>query len=139
MIQNIKVKVLIPMYEPLEVVKCKKCGRIIAEPKELIRMVMKLDALIRGSIERHIDEILERENLLSSALEMFKEPLSPTVKSFEDALFGYVIGRTLQFSFDVLQIHYRRPLSDEEFIEIGKMLTRRAMEIKSKITLIANR
>ena len=31
-----KVKVLIPMYEPLETVKCKKCGKIIAEPKELI-------------------------------------------------------------------------------------------------------
>jgi len=31
-----KVKVLIPMYEPSEVVKCKKCGKIIAEPKELI-------------------------------------------------------------------------------------------------------
>ena len=24
------------MYEPLEVSKCKKCGKIIAEPKELI-------------------------------------------------------------------------------------------------------
>jgi len=34
-----KVKVLIPMYEPLETVKCKKCGRTIAEPKELIRIV----------------------------------------------------------------------------------------------------
>jgi len=33
-----KVKVLIPMYEPLEVTKCKKCGKIIAEPKELIRI-----------------------------------------------------------------------------------------------------
>ena len=32
-----KVKVFIPMYEPLEVTKCKKCGRVIAEPKELIR------------------------------------------------------------------------------------------------------
>ena len=31
-----KVKVLIPMYEPLETVKCKKCGEIIVEPKELI-------------------------------------------------------------------------------------------------------
>jgi len=31
-----EVKVLIPMYEPLETVKCKKCGKIIAEPKELI-------------------------------------------------------------------------------------------------------
>jgi phage FluMu protein Com len=33
-----KVKVLIPMYEPLETVKCKKCGKIIAEPRELIRI-----------------------------------------------------------------------------------------------------
>ena len=32
-----KVKVMIPMYEPIEVVKCKKCGKVIAEPKELIR------------------------------------------------------------------------------------------------------
>jgi len=31
-----KVRVLIPMYEPLEVVKCKKYGKVIAEPKELI-------------------------------------------------------------------------------------------------------
>lgn len=34
-----KVKVMLPIYEPSEVSKCKKCGRIIAEPKELIRIV----------------------------------------------------------------------------------------------------
>jgi len=34
-----KVKAYIPMYEPLEVTRCKKCGKIIAEPKELIRIV----------------------------------------------------------------------------------------------------
>ena len=28
-----KVKVMIPMYEPLEVSKCEKCGKVIAEPK----------------------------------------------------------------------------------------------------------
>ena len=33
-----KVQVLIPMYKPLEVTKCKKCNKIIAEPKELIRV-----------------------------------------------------------------------------------------------------
>jgi len=33
-----KVKVLIPMYEPLETSKCKQCGKLIAEPKELIRI-----------------------------------------------------------------------------------------------------
>jgi len=36
-----KVKVLIPMYEPLETVKCNKCGKIIAEPKELISIGKK--------------------------------------------------------------------------------------------------
>ena len=33
-----KVKVMIPMYEPLEVTKCKKCSKVIVEPKELIRI-----------------------------------------------------------------------------------------------------
>jgi ribosomal protein S27E len=32
------------MYEPLETIKCKKCGKIIAEPKELIRTVKRLKA-----------------------------------------------------------------------------------------------
>jgi len=36
---ELKVKVLVPMHEPLETVKCKKYGRVIAQPKELIRMV----------------------------------------------------------------------------------------------------
>jgi len=30
------------MYEPLETTKCKKCGKVIAEPKELIRIKKKL-------------------------------------------------------------------------------------------------
>jgi hypothetical protein len=31
-----KVKVLLPMYKPLQVSKCEKCGKVVAEPKELI-------------------------------------------------------------------------------------------------------
>jgi len=27
------------MYEPLETSKCEKCGKIIAEPREIIRIV----------------------------------------------------------------------------------------------------
>jgi len=30
---------LIPMYEPLKTETCKKCKKVIAEPKELIRIV----------------------------------------------------------------------------------------------------
>jgi len=34
-----KVKVFIPMYLPLQVSKCEKCGEVIAQPKELIKIV----------------------------------------------------------------------------------------------------
>jgi len=33
-----KVKAYIPMYELLKTEKCKKCGKVIAEPKELIKI-----------------------------------------------------------------------------------------------------
>lgn len=42
-----KVRVLIPMYKPLEVVKCKKCGKVIAEPKELINVQTGKPFLLR--------------------------------------------------------------------------------------------
>ena len=36
-----KAKVIIPMYEPLKVETCKKCEKVIPEPKELIRIWSK--------------------------------------------------------------------------------------------------
>jgi len=33
-----KVKALIPMYKPLKTERCEKCGKVMAEPKELIRI-----------------------------------------------------------------------------------------------------
>jgi hypothetical protein len=33
-----ELKVLIPTYAPLQVSKCKKCGKVIAESKELVRL-----------------------------------------------------------------------------------------------------
>ena len=33
-----KVKVLIPMYEPLKVETCKQCKTVIAESKELVKI-----------------------------------------------------------------------------------------------------
>jgi len=33
-----KIEVLVPMYEPLEVTKCEKCGKVLVEPKELTRI-----------------------------------------------------------------------------------------------------
>jgi phage FluMu protein Com len=33
-----KVKAYIPFYKPLEFARCEKCGKVIAEPQELIRI-----------------------------------------------------------------------------------------------------
>jgi len=35
--KNYEAGINIPMYEPLEKLKCEKCGIVIAEPKKLIR------------------------------------------------------------------------------------------------------
>ena len=36
-----KVKVLIPLYRPHRTGKCGKCGTVLAEPDELIRIIKK--------------------------------------------------------------------------------------------------
>ena len=36
-----KAKAYISMYEPRKTETCKKCGKVITEPKELIRIVKK--------------------------------------------------------------------------------------------------
>jgi RNase P subunit RPR2 len=38
---ELKAKVVFPIYVPLKLETCKKCGKIIAEPKELIRITRK--------------------------------------------------------------------------------------------------
>jgi len=52
-----KGKVMIPMYEPLEVSECKKCGSLIAELRELIKIVNHLS-------EKTEDEILKLIRLI---------------------------------------------------------------------------
>lgn len=36
---KLEVKAFIPMYEPLKTETCKKCKKVITQPKELIRIV----------------------------------------------------------------------------------------------------
>jgi len=47
-----KVKVMIPMYEPLEVIKCKKCGKAKAEPKELSIASIRDKESVKGEQEK---------------------------------------------------------------------------------------
>ena len=97
----------------------------------------KMDSFTRGRIERHLDDILTEE-VLRSALRMFRKDLAPTVVNFEDSLFGYIIGRIIQFAFDIIMYENKRPPASEEYVEIWKIVERRALEIKSKIRTISN-
>jgi ribosomal protein S27E len=45
-----KVRWMIPMYQPVQVTKCEKCGRTIAEPKVFIRIIKENRILERKVI-----------------------------------------------------------------------------------------
>jgi hypothetical protein len=96
-----------------------------------------MNTIIRGTLDQFIDSILEG-GVIEDSLTMF-EGLAPAVKNIEDAIFGYVIGRIVQFIDTTIQSIYQRLPNNEEGIEIAKILKNRTVEIKSKITLVANR
>lgn len=61
-----KVKVLIPMYEPLEVTRCKNCRKIITETKELIIKRIFLHGGIRMS--SIYDDMMDSEKQVANYL-----------------------------------------------------------------------
>jgi len=52
------VKIIVPMNEPLETVKCKKCGKVIAEPKELVRINKKATSRMKEELQRKYEGYL---------------------------------------------------------------------------------
>ena len=44
-----KVKVMIPMYQPLQIMKCEKCGRTIAERMGVTQQAISLVLLKEGN------------------------------------------------------------------------------------------
>jgi hypothetical protein len=97
-----------------------------------------MNALIRGSIKRCLDRLLD-QTALDSALEMFRKGLSPTVRNLDDALFGYVVGRLIEFALNAIKMFYGRQPTSNEIAEIDEIIKRKAIEIKSRITLITHR
>ena len=64
-----KVKVLIPMYNPLKTETCKKCGKVIAQSNELIRIVKKQSNYLGFIFSIHKFFVLERDSQLEDSLE----------------------------------------------------------------------
>jgi hypothetical protein len=51
-----EVKAIIPMYEPIKTETCKKCGSLIAEQKEMIRIVKKCQNMTKRKLEETLLE-----------------------------------------------------------------------------------
>ena len=98
-----------------------------------------MDAIMRGIFEQFIDSILNNENLLVGAQKTFEIPLECPVEKVEDMMFGYVVGRIIQFLDTAFQLRYQRLPTSEEAVESGEMIVRRAAEIKSRIKLVMNK
>ena len=88
---------------------------------------------IRGLIERSID-FYTSPSSLNSSITSFKE-LTPIVKSMEDVLFGFVIGRVVQESYTLIVSRYRKMPTEEQATKLTEIILRRAEEIREKIRL----
>ena len=97
-----------------------------------------MDTHMRGNIERYIDDTLTQSKL-ETANKLFSDFFSPMVGDIGNALFGYVIGRTLEFAFFSIYARYHRTATVYELKEIKEILERRSMEIKSKINTLTNK
>lgn len=96
-----------------------------------------MEAIVRGYLERYIDDELNEERLFNRITLMTS--LIPVVSSIEDAVLGFILGD----AFGRLVHHYRyvkniNIVSDEIVEDYVNIVTRRAQEIKSRINEIAN-
>ena len=90
-----------------------------------------MEPLLRGIVEKCIDEILKTESLndLRNTIEDFK----PFIKSKEDAMFGFIISYIRVSASLYSWSLYRRLLTLEENIELTRMTHEQAIRIRSRI------
>ena len=92
---------------------------------------MSFDVVIRGVVEKIIDQQLTEENL--ALMHTLFESLRPAVKNREDAIFGYIIGWTSASILQTIVIILKRNPTQEEYQEIVNALHTRILTIKSRI------
>ncbi|MCK4313641.1 YkgJ family cysteine cluster protein [Candidatus Bathyarchaeota archaeon] len=108
-----KVKVLIPMYEPLEVVECEKCGRCCRNTKWTVNLNSRL---VREDIERWRREgrqdilqyVLVFEGLGGDLLDLNRMFLStcPFLKKGKDRKYMCSIHGTKPFACRVTPFYF---------------------------------
>jgi len=95
-----------------------------------------MEPLVRGIVERFIDSQLSEETLRNRIHLM--RSLKPNIRSEEDAVFGLMLGEVFGRLLHYYRYFLEREATDEEIEDYFKIISRRAIEIKSKIREIAN-
>src|SRR5271157_279016 len=88
-------------------------------------------AMLRGRIEKNIDQLLSSESI-KSCREMF-EAMEPAVKNPEDAIVGYVLGNYIDWFYNYVRNTCKRRPTQMEEDEAANVISRRIVEIKSRI------
>ncbi|NIM44114.1 MAG: hypothetical protein GTN80_00315 [Nitrososphaeria archaeon] len=93
-----------------------------------------MEPLLRGIVEKAIDNTLEPETLVGYLRGM--RALKPHISNEEDAAFGIVFGYIFGASYFSIFIACKRVPTSEELGEVVDILARRASEIKSAISKV---
>lgn len=88
------------------------------------------DILVRGFVEKIIDDQLSEENLAKN--HEFFESLKPVVGNRRDAIFGYILGKVISKVEDFFIILQRKP-TQIELIEAATATRNRFLRIQSRI------
>lgn len=86
--------------------------------------------MLRGVTEKAIDNMLS-DTSLSSCRTVF-EAMKPAINNSDDAIFGYVYGHVIGSLETIFNALNRQP-TNEEMNEIVNAISKRTMEIKSRI------
>ena len=86
--------------------------------------------VLRGVTEKTIDNMLSDENL--SNWRTIFEAMKPAIHDSDDAIFGYVIGHVIGSLETIFNSANRQP-TNEEINEIVNAITKRVMDIRSRI------
>jgi hypothetical protein len=86
--------------------------------------------MLRGVVEKSIDNLLS-DRSLSNCKGIF-DNMKPAIKNSDDAIFGYLYGYVIGSLEAIFNTLSRQP-TKEEMEEIVNAISKRTMEIKSRI------
>lgn len=86
--------------------------------------------MLRGAVEKSIDNLLSDTSL--SNCRIIFDNMKPAINNSDDAIFGYLYGYVFGSLETIFNALNRQP-TNEEMKEIVNAITKRTMEIKSRI------